>query len=120
MKAKEPSDVGKPDVIQKIADLVTLQGPIRRMERWIDYKLKNYTFELTDGVIVSGRGSRPHQRIAVKEIRAWQEIWIGGGVPFICIEVEDGTRVDWADKYGCLFAILQKVAGDKELPFAYI
>jgi hypothetical protein len=120
MKANGPSDFGKTDVIERIADFVTLQGPIRRMERWVDRKLKNYSFELKDDVIISGRGSRSNQRIAVREIRAWQEIWIGGGIPFICIELVDGTQVDWPDKYGSLFAILHNVAGDRERPFAYI
>jgi hypothetical protein len=75
---------------------------------------------LKDGFIVSGKGRRPDQRVNIGHIRAWQEIWISGGVPFICIQLHDGTSVDWNDKYGSLFEILRVVAEDKEQPFAYV
>lgn len=107
------------DIIEKIVGIVTLRGPVQRMERWLNRKLKNYSFELKDRVIISGKGKRPNQRIAVRDIRAWQEIWIGGGVPFICIELVDGRTVDWEDKYGTLLDILRGVAEEKERPFAY-
>jgi hypothetical protein len=120
MKPKDSVDIAKVDIIQKIAAFVTLQGPIRRIERWVDCKLKNYSFELKDGVLISGKGCRVNQRIAVSDIRAWQEIWIGGGLPFICIELVNGTTLDWHDKYGTLFNLLHAVAEEKERPFLYI
>jgi hypothetical protein len=119
MKPTAPAELPKENIIQKIAGIVTFRGPVRRFERWLDHKLKNHVFKLQDGVIVSGRGRRPDQRIAVRDIRAWQEIYIGGGIPFICIQLLDGRTIDWDDKYEHLLHILREIAPDREQPFAY-
>ncbi len=54
MKPTAPTVLPKEDIIQKIAGIVTFRGPVRRFERWLDHKLKNYVFELQDGVNLSG------------------------------------------------------------------
>jgi hypothetical protein len=117
MKQTVPTELPKEDIIRKISGIVTLRDPVRRFERWLDHKLKNDVFQLQEGVIVSGRGHRPDQRIAVRDIRGWQEIYIGGGVPFIYIQLLDGRTIDWQDKYEHLFHILREVAPDREQPF---
>ena len=83
--------------------------------RWLDRKLRIDAYELRgDEIIATGL---PRRRIRVPILRTWQSFYIGGGSPSICVEFEDGRKVDYSDRYEQLFHILREVAAEKELPF---
>jgi len=75
------------------------------------------TYELCGDEIVSTALFRK-KCIRINDINTWQEIYIGGGVPFICIHFADGRKVDFDDEHEELFGILRQVAADKKMPFA--
>jgi hypothetical protein len=83
--------------------------------RWIDRKLRIDAYELRgDEITAIGL---PRRRIRVRDVRSWQSFYIGGGALSVCLEFEDGRKVDYSDRYEQLFHILHETAADKELPF---
>ena len=59
-------------------------------------------YELRDEEIAFTR-LRRKQSIWLQDIRTWQEIYIGGGIPFICIHFIDGRKADFNDPHEQLY-----------------
>jgi hypothetical protein len=118
MKTSPQSKAEK--VIHEIASTVTFERPIRWFGLWLDRKIKRDVYVLQEGEIISSGFAFHQQRIAVQDIRTWQEIYIGGGVPFVCIRLANGKALDWTDRYEHLFRILREIAPEEELPYENI
>lgn len=84
---------------------------------WLDHKWKVDVYELCDGEIVRGRGSRPQNRLKVSDVIAWQ-IYPEMGFDIVDITLADGRQVRWFDKYNDRTDILRRVAQSKELAVA--
>jgi hypothetical protein len=83
--------------------------------QWVDQKLRVDAYELRgDEIVATGL---PRQRFRLGDIRTWQSVYIGGGVPSICVEFADGRKIDYSDKHEQLFHILHQAVADRELPF---
>jgi hypothetical protein len=88
---------------------------LESLHRWLDRKLRVDAYELRgDEIIATGL---PPRRIRLPDLRTWQSFYIGGGSPSICVEFEDGRKVDYSDRYEQLYNILHEIAAKKELPF---
>jgi hypothetical protein len=112
-RASDP-EPRRPDLIQRIAAVVTLEAPLNKLDRWLRRKLKVGTYELRAGEIIAGRGRRPQSRIRVEDIRDWQ---IGPEMLFdiVTIKLADGRVLTWLVEFDDLIAILRSVAADREL-----
>lgn len=82
---------------------------------WLDRKLRVDAYQLRDDKVVTA--SWPRRSVKLAEIRTWQGIYIGGGVPSICVEFAGGRKTDFSDRFEQLFRIFQKTAPDKESEF---
>jgi hypothetical protein len=107
------AEPAKEGMIDRIVAIVTLRGPMRRFDGWLGRKHNIDFYRLEGDKVIAPRG----RRFNVQDIRTWQEVFIGMGVPLIVTEFSDGRRADWSDKYAHLFTILRRVAPEKELPF---
>lgn len=84
-----------------------------RFQSWLDHTLRNDVYELQGPEVVCGRGPRPDHRLSISEIRAWK-IFPEMGFDAVRIDLMDGRRLRWIDKYDELIRILRKVSADKE------
>ena len=87
---------------------------LESFHRWLDRKLRIDAYELHGEEILAI--GLPRRRIRLPDLRTWQSFYIGGGSPSICVEFEDGRKVDYSDRYEQLYNILHEVAAKKELP----
>ena len=82
---------------------------------WLDRKLKVDAYELRgDEIFATGL---PRRRIRLQDIRTWQSYYIGGGAHSISVELLDGRKVDFSDRFEDMYHILHEIAKDRELPF---
>ena len=86
---------------------------LQRFERWLDHKLKSGVYELQGSELVSGRGRRPEDRLAIADVRSWQ-VFPEMGFDIVEIVLAGGQRVRWIDTYDDLINILRRVAADRE------
>ncbi len=92
-----------------------LRAPSVAFTKWLEHTLKIGIHELRGGEVISWQGWRRELRFEARTIVAWQ-VHAEMGFDIVAIELEDGSTLNWIDKYNDLIHILRKVAGDRELP----
>jgi hypothetical protein len=115
MTDRENPFPARPDVIQRIAAVVTLEALQRRIHNWVARRFRIGTYELRDGQIISGRGRQAEDRIWINDVKAWH-LHYEMVFNVVIIELADGRAVKWLDEFDDLLGILRTVAPDRKLP----
>jgi hypothetical protein len=80
---------------------------------WLDRTLKNDVYELRGSEILRGRGSCSENRLSMAEVRTWQ-IYPEMGFDVVEIQMADGQKLRWIDKYNDLVSILRSVLAERK------
>jgi len=98
--------------------IAILCAPSGVFTKWLQHILKIGVYELRGGEIISWRGWRPEVRLEARTIVAWR-VHAEMGFDIVAIELEDGSILNWIDKYNDLINVLRKIASDRELPWTF-
>jgi hypothetical protein len=93
---------------------------MNKLDRWLNHMWRVDEYDLCGNEIVSKDRRSRTRRIRYEDIRTWQEVYIGGGYPYIDITFVDGSRASCGDMYEHLFHVLQMLVPEKQEPLMLI